>query len=77
MLTDILYKNVNLQESIESPNFIKINDKLFFENEELNKVSLRNGKVRRLTSGLAVIKKEGNHLIGVADSRRDGSVRGK
>ena len=77
VLTDILYKNVNLQESIESPNFIKINDKLFFENKELNRLSLENGKVRKLTSGLAVIKKERTHLIGVADSRRDGSVRGK
>ena len=45
VLTDILYKNVNLQESIESPNFIKINDKLFFENKELNRLSLEMEKL--------------------------------
>ncbi len=77
VLTDILYKKQDLQNSIESPNFLKINDKLFFENEELNKVSTYMGKVRKLTSGIAAIKREGGYLLGVADSRRDGSVRGK
>ena len=33
--------------------------------------------IRKLTSGLAVIKKTEEGFIGVADSRRDGSVRGE
>ena len=33
--------------------------------------------IRKLTSGLAVIKKTEEGFIGAADSRRDGSVRGE
>ena len=43
----------------------------------LNDISSERGKIRNLTSGLAIIKKKNESYIGVADSRRDGSVRGK
>ena len=62
---------------MESPNFIKINGKIFFEKKELNKISSEKGNIRNLTSGLAVIRKESKFYEGVADSRRDGSVRGE
>ena len=44
---------------------------------ELNKISSEKGKIRNLTSGLAIIRKESKFYEGVADSRRDGSVRGE
>ena len=43
----------------------------------LNEISSESGKIRNLTSGLAIIKKKNEFYIGVADSRRDGSVKGK
>ena len=76
-LSDIFYTSTNLKNIVESPNFIKINGKVFFEKKELNKISSEKGKIRNLTSGLAVIRKESKFYEGVADSRRDGSVRGE
>ena len=78
VLTDILYKNTEIKNSIESPNYIKINEKTYFEDKILKKFSSDNKSIiRKLTSGLAVIKKTEEGFIGVADSRRDGSVRGE
>ena len=51
--------------------------KKFFEKEILNEMSSETGKIRNLTSGIAIIKKRNEFYIGVADSRRDGSVKGK
>ena len=62
---------------MESPNFIKINGKIYFEKKKLNEISSEKGNIRNLTSGLVVIRKESKFYEGVADSRRDGSVRGK
>ena len=42
-----------------------------------DKIINRNSNIRKLTSGLAVIKKTKNGLSGLADPRRDGSVRGE
>ena len=56
---------------------LTINLVIFFEKKELNKISSEKGNIRNLTSGLAVIRKESKFYEGVADSRRDGSVRGE
>ena len=78
VLIDVLYKDLDVKNSIESPNYIKINEKTYFEDESLKKFSSENqSTIRKLTSGLAVIKKTEEGFIGVADSRRDGSVRGE
>ena len=78
VLIDVLYKDTEIKKSIESPNYIKINEKTYFEDKILKKFSSDNKSIiRKLTSGLAVIKKTEEGFIGVADSRRDGSVRGE
>ena len=77
VISEDFFSDYKIREIIERPNFIKINGKNFFEKKILNDLSSENGKIRNLTSGLAVIKKKNGHYIGVADSRRDGSVRGK
>ena len=43
----------------------------------LNLLLKDSGKITTLTSGLAIIKKDDDNLLGVADFRRDGTVRGK
>ncbi len=75
-LIDILYLESKLQTTIQSANYVKIRGKTFVEENSLNKILKNKGFVRSLTSGLAIIKKEDDYLIGVADPRRDGSVRG-
>ena len=77
VISEDFFSNYKIKEIIERPNFIKINDKIFFEKKILNNISGENGKIRNLTSGLAIIKRRNEFYIGVADSRRDGSVRGK
>ena len=77
VLSDELYSNSNIEEIVEDPNFIRINGKTFFESSHLNKISTNKGKIRNLTSGIAIIKKKSGSLIGIADSRRDGTVRGR
>ena len=72
-----MYSNSNIEEIVEDPNFIRINGKTFFESSHLNKISTNKGKIRNLTSGIAIIKKKSGSLIGIADSRRDGTVRGR
>ena len=64
-------------EAINSPNYIKIKNKIFVENKSLQKMLGNDAIVRNLTSGLAIIKKTNNSLLVGADQRRDGSVRGK
>ena len=76
VLIDVLYLEKDINQSIESPNYIAINGKIFLENEKLNLELKRKGEVRKLTSGLAIIQKKNNYYLGVADNRRDGSVRG-
>ena len=73
----IFFLTIKLEEIAEKPNFIKINGKNFFEKKILNEISSESGKIRNLTSGLAIIKKKNDFYIGVADSRRDGTVKGK
>ena len=75
-LIDILYLESKPENSIQSANYIRIKGKTFIEEKSLNKTLKKKGIVRPLTSGLAIIKKEDDYFVGVADPRRDGSVRG-
>ena len=77
VLSEDFFSDYKIKEIIERPNFLKINGRNFFEKKILNDISSERGKIRNLTSGLAIIKKKSESYIGVADSRRDGSVRGK
>ncbi len=76
-LTDVLYDKKNIIISVKSPNYLKIKGKTFIEDPALFDSIKFKAKVRKLNSGLAIIKKENNNFLGVADFRRDGSVRGK
>ena len=76
VLIDILYLGLDAQSSIQNPNFIRIKGKTFIEKVEQKKLLKNNAIVRNLTSGLAVIKKEKEHYVGIVDKRRDGTVRG-
>ncbi len=77
VLIDLFYLGIDTKTSINNPNFLRIKGNSYIESEELNKLIDNNGLVRNLTSGLAVIKKEKDIFIGIADRRRDGSVIGK
>ena len=76
-LTDVLYDKKNIITSVKSPNYLKIKGKTFIEDSALFESTKFKAKVRKLNSGFAIIKKDNNNLLGIADFRRDGSVRGK
>ena len=75
VLIDYFYFNKTLENSIKSPNFIKINGSVFLENISLKPKVKENSKVRNLTSGIGIIVKKKNKFFGFADHRRDGTVR--
>ena len=77
VISEDFFSDYKIRDIVEKPNFIKINGKNFFEKKILNEISSESGKIRNLTSGLAIIKKKNDFYIGVADSRRDGTVKGK
>jgi len=77
VISEDFFSDYKIRDIVEKPNFIKINGKNFFEKKILNEISSESGKIRNLTSGLAIIKKKNEFYIGVADSRRDGTVKGK
>ena len=70
-----MFLNGDLEKSFKKPNFIRIKGNTYLEKEEQKKLS-NQGKVRKLTSGLASIKVDKKSIQGIADHRRDGSVRG-
>ncbi len=76
-LVDLLFEKQSIKQSIESPNYIRIKNQTFIEDEILNKNLKHKSKKRNLTSGISVIKKENGFYIGGTDPRRDGTVRGK
>ena len=76
ILSDVLFLNGDLEKSFKKPNFIRIKGNTYLEKEEQKKKLSNQGKVRKLTSGLASIKVEKKSIQGIADHRRDGSVRG-
>ena len=57
VISEDFFSDYKIREIVERPNFIKINGKNFFEKEILNEMSSETGKIRNLTSGLAIIKK--------------------
>ena len=75
-LISILFLNKNIEKAINEPNYIKIKNKIFVENDSLKNLIKQNSVKRNLTSGLAIIKKENEFFEAAADSRRDGTVRG-
>ena len=77
VLIDVLYSGIDPRNSIPKPNYIRINGRTFIEEKKQNILLNSPAKVRNLTSGLAIIKKEGQSFLGVADFRRDGTVKGK
>ena len=72
-LDDFLFTESSINDSIDL--LIMAEDE--GDTETLNEISSESGKIRNLTSGLAIIKKKNDFYIGVADSRRDGTVKGK
>ena len=77
VLIDIFYNQIDSASSIRKPNYIKIRDKTFVENEDLKKNLKQVSKIRNLTSGLAIIENTENGFNGIADFRRDGTAKGK
>ena len=75
-LISTLYLNKNIERAINEPNYIKIKDKIFVETDSLRDIVKQNALKRNLTSGLAIIIKKKKNFEAVADSRRDGTVRG-
>ena len=63
--------------AIESPNYIRIKDKTYIEDEKLNEYLDVKGLKRNLTSGISIIKNVNDNYIAGTDFRRDGTVRGK
>ncbi len=76
VLNEILYLDSGVAKSISNPNYISINNRVFLENQNQAKLISKNVKIRKLTSGLGVIKKDEDLYLGVVDHRRDGTVRG-
>ena len=65
-------------------NFLKKSNKIYLEKERFNikeiekSIGSKNKIIEiPLTSGIAIIKKENDHYIGIADFRRDGTVFAK
>ena len=77
VLIDIFYNQIDSASSIRKPNYIKIRNKTFVENEDLKKNLKQVSKIRNLTSGLAIIENTENGFNGIADFRRDGTAKGK
>ena len=77
VLIDIFYNQIDSASSVRKPNYIKIRDKTFVENEDLKKNLKQVSKIRNLTSGLAIIENTENGFNGIADFRRDGTAKGK
>ena len=76
VLIETLYKKIDLEKSLNNPNYLRIKGKTFLEDESLKKDLIGNANIRNLTSGLAVIYKTKDGYLGVADTRRDGTVMG-
>ena len=83
-IIDVVYNDVKPEESITKGNFIKKSNKIFLEKKRFDTKKLKRLIDPKdsiieipLTSGIAIIKKEKDYYIGVADHRRDGTVFAK
>ena len=83
-ILDTIDNGIKPEESVRRGNFLKKSNKIYLEKERFNikeiekSISSKNKIIEiPLTSGIAIIKKENDHYIGVADFRRDGTVFAK
>ena len=76
VLVETLYNKIDLEESLKNPNYIRIKGRTFLEDKSLEENLIGDADIRNLTSGLAVIYKTKDGYLGVADTRRDGTVMG-
>ena len=84
-IIDLVYKNVEPLNSIRKGNYLKKKNTIiletgFFDINQMKEKLLNDNErliERRLTSGIAIIKKDGEYYEGAADIRRDGTVIGK
>lgn len=76
-LVNILFEKKSIKFAIESPNYIRIRNKTYIEDEKLNDYLDVKGLKRSLTSGISIIKNVNDNYIAGTDFRRDGTVRGK
>ena len=76
VLIETLYNKIDLEKSLNNPNYLRIKGRTFLEDRSLKKNLTGIADIRNLTSGLAVIYKTKDGYLGVADKRRDGTVMG-
>ena len=76
VLIETLYNKIDLEKSLNNPNYLRIKGRTFLEDKSLKKNLTGIADIRNLTSGLAVIYKTKDGYLGVADKRRDGTVMG-
>ena len=67
---------IDLEKSLNNPNYLRIRGRTYLEDKSLKKDLIGTADIRNLTSGLAVIYKTKDGFLGVADTRRDGTVMG-
>ena len=80
-IIDVLHKSIDPMISIINGNFVSKSNKLYLEKNAFNREDIENSLKKEieikeipLTSGIAIIKKEGQIIKGYADIRRDGTV---
>ena len=71
-----MYNKIDLEKSLNNPNYLRIRGRTYLEDRSLKKDLIGSADIRNLTSGLAVIYKIKDGYLGVADTRRDGTVMG-
>ncbi len=83
-IINILYLNTEPLDSVNSVNFLKKGEKIYVEKdkydvEEFEMIKRPNEKIisMPLTSGLGIILKKNDVLLGIEDLRRDGNVFAK
>jgi gamma-glutamyltranspeptidase/glutathione hydrolase len=76
VLIETLYNKIDVEKSLNNPNYLRIKGRTFLEDKSLRKNLIGIANIRNLTSGLAVIYKTNDGYLGVADTRRDGTVMG-
>ena len=76
VLIETLYYKIDLEKSLNNPNYLRIRGRTYLEDKNLKKDLIGSADIRNLTSGLAVIYKTKDGYLGVADTRRDGTVMG-
>ena len=76
VLIDILYFGEKPEDSINKPNYLSINGNIILEKGYKEFTLEKKILFKNLTSGLAIIQKREDGLLGAVDKRRDGRVLG-